>query len=619
MSKVIVKIDGKEVNEPNNIQELEIELNFDNTKVTSQLSLTSFEFGVGDNRKGNDAYTFIKQRLNSVQGVIEGVPLQLELDNQKGTTFNLFDGYIDLWSAKYSNGTVQANAIQKANIDWLEDVADSISFEYLESLGKITSSNYIQVPYCINRQNNGIEIIISILSVYTVSTTLKEQLTNLLEKSAKAPNPFEATVIATTIVRVLYISTLIIALLKLLIDIFNYLVQPVKYHATMKVVDMFEIGLSHFGLKLKSSILQQYPYNQMVIMPRYNNLYSKNNITGLLGNFSRNNDDKGYYQGTFGELVRAIKSIFKAKIIIQDGVFYFEPNNFTTSSPKFQLPDLLNNKYEFELNKEDFVSNYEIAFQTDLQDKNTIQEWTGTSVQLIQTPISFKDQQLVLSKGFDLVQIPFALGKKKTELSFIESVLDAGFKVIGEILNALISALNELIKIINAVIKIINGIVKTLKTLGIKIKFVIKPIPSIPKSNIKNLIENRIGMLKMESDFVSTEKLLIVGSNGKLLPENSTHLNARYLFENYHFYVSFVASGNFKGNQYLLKSFEQIPFNVNDYEKVRLNNKIYDGQGNEAEILTLKYNPLKETASGTYRVNYTYLKNIKQTILEPNG
>ena len=91
------------------------------------------------------------------------------------------------------------------------------------------------------------------------------------------------------------------------------------------------------------------------------------------------------------------------------------------------------------------------------------------------------------------------------------------------------------------------------------------------------------------------------------------------MFENYHFYISFVSSGNFKGNQYLLKSFEQIPFNVNDYEKVRLNNKIYDGQGNEAEILTLKYNPLKETASGTYRVNYTCLKNIKQTILEPNG
>jgi hypothetical protein len=146
----------------------------------------------------------------------------------------------------------------------------------------------------------------------------------------------------------------------------------------------------------------------------------------------------------------------------------------------------------------------------------------------------------------------------------------------------------------------------------------------VPKSNLKNLIENRLGMLKMESDYVQVPKaiLLDVASNSrntKVNTSNDSILNAKYLWDNYNYFISFVPKGSFKGNQYKLRELSQCKFSFSDYEQIRSNNLVTDAYGNECEILTLKYNPLLETVTGTYRERFNYLKNIKETIIEPNG
>ena len=46
---------------------------------------------------------------------------------------------------------------------------------------------------------------------------------------------------------------------------------------------------------------------------------------------------------------------------------------------------------------------------------------------------------------------------------------------------------------------------------------------------------------------------------------------------------------------------------------------VTDAYGNECELISLKYNPLRETAKGTYKQRKQYLNNIKETIIEPNG
>ena len=131
-------------------------------------------------------------------------------------------------------------------------------------------------------------------------------------------------------------------------------------------------------------------------------------------------------------------------------------------------------------------------------------------------------------------------------------------------------------------------------------------------------------MMKMETDFIAIPKTLLVDNNSnprnnKLLANNESVLNAEYLFNNYHYFNSFIAQNDSKGRQYLIKSFTDIFFTFNDYEKVRDSNKIFEADGTVGELLTLNYNPIGERASGTYRVQQIYTNNLQQTIIVPDG
>lgn len=609
-------INGIQVNDSNNIKELEIELNFDNDNNREAVSLTNFEFGVGDGRFTNDSYTILKKVLNDGfnggVGVVEGVPFSVELDNQRGVTKELIQGYIDLWSAEYSNGTIKALVVPEGGIDWLNDKVDSFSFEYLESIGLITSANYVDVPYCINKKNYTIDYFICILTIYFVTDKIQEQINKLKEIVASLSNPFEATAIVRLVLLVLYIVVLISSLVSLVLQLFNMVIQPVKYLKAMYTKDLLEIGFSHLGLTFVSSIYQHFPYNQEVIIPE---VYNVSSLSGVIGNISTNNSNNGYFKGNFGEFLRTLKTKFNAKILINNGVVYFEKYDFTLSSPIYQLPDLLDSRYEYQLNKDEFKSNYIVSFAIDSNDKNTINEYTGTSVQVVQSPIVTNNTKMSLTKGLFEQRIGFALGKKKTELNAMEEILNVFFQTTGAILDVLIEAVNLAISAVNALIDILNDILDVLEWFGIDLGFDIPNVPRITLTGFSNLIENRIGMLVMENDFVEVPKNILIDSDGKIMNGNETYLSAEYLYDNFHYFQTFVGGQN----QYLLKTFDKINFTFSDFEKVLNNNRIFDGQGNEAILLSLKYNPYNETANGTFKVKTLYLTNLKETKILPNG
>lgn len=609
-------INGIQVNDSNNIKELEIELNFDNDNNLEAVSLTNFEFGVGDGRFTNDSYTILKKVLNDGinggVGVVEGVPFLVELDNQRGVTKELIQGYIDLWSAEYSNGTIKAAVVPEGGIDWLIDKVDSFSFEYLESIGLITSANYVDVPYCINKKNYTIDYFICILTIYFVTDKIQEQINKLKEIVASLSNPFEATAIVRLVLLTTYIVVLISSLVTLVLQLFNMVVQPVKYLKAMYTKDLLEIGFSHLGLTFVSSIYQQFPYNQEVIIPE---VYNVSSLSGIIGNISTNNSNNGYFKGNFGEFLRTLKTKFNAKILINNGVVYFEKYDFTLSSPIYQMPDLLDSRYEYQLNKDEFKSNYIVSFAIDSNDKNTINEYEGTSVQVIQSPIVTNNTKMSLTKGLFEKRIGFALGKTKTELNSIEEILNVFFQTTGAILDVLIEAVNLAISAVNALIDILNDIIDALDFIGIDLGIDIPNVPNITLTGFSNLIENRIGMLVMENDFIEVPKNILIDSDGKIMDGNETYLSAEYLYDNFHYFQTFVGGKN----QYLLKTFDKINFTFSDFEKVLNNNRIFDGQGNEAILLSLKYNPYNETANGTFKVKTLYLTNLKETKIVPNG
>jgi hypothetical protein len=227
---------------------------------------------------------------------------------------------------------------------------------------------------------------------------------------------------------------------------------------------------------------------------------------------------------------------------------------------------------------------------------------------------------MVLTKGFERRSIPYALGKRKTDLTVPEEIIKALAKVIDPLVGGLIRIVNGIIDVVNAIIKAIKKLVKAINTLPkVKIKFNPKPIKRINYTPIGELIDNRIGMLMIENDFISSPKILLIDEqndalNTKLNSQNQSVLNCVYLYNNFHFIDSFDSKIYDKTNQFRIYEVENVPFCYDDYIKVKNSNKIYDGE-KEGVIDSLTWNIWQQTANIKYRINDIYTNNLETKII----
>jgi len=131
--KILPYINGQLVNDPNNLSELSIELNFDSDNPTARVSINEWEIGTGS-RFGVDGVTILNQHLidglTGNVGVFEGVPFVIDIE-KGGALRRAFDGFLDLSEGTIECNLITAPAIETGKIDWLNEVADSFTFEYL--------------------------------------------------------------------------------------------------------------------------------------------------------------------------------------------------------------------------------------------------------------------------------------------------------------------------------------------------------------------------------------------------------------------------------------------------------------------------------------------------------
>jgi hypothetical protein len=310
--------------------------------------------------------------------------------------------------------------------------------------------------------------------------------------------------------------------------------------------------------------------------------------------------------------------MFNAKVLLSNGVLTFERRDFNTSSPVYELPTIEKNGYR--TNADEFLSNIYLEFATDLNDKNTIQQYDGTATQITVLPKKIVNKRMVLTKGFERRSFPFALAKRKEELTVPEKVIKALAKVIDPVVGGLIKIVNGIIKVLNKIIKTIKKLIKAINTLpGIKIKFDPDPIKPIKYTPLGDLIDNRIGMLMIENDFISTPKMLLIDEkndplNTKLSSNNQSVVNSLYLYNNYHYIDSFDSAVYSDTNQYKIYEIENVPFCYEDFLKVKNNNRLLDS-GDEGEIDSLSWNIWEQTANIKFRINEKYTDNLYTKII----
>ena len=623
-TKINYYIDNTKSNPPQNWRETSIELNFDKDLQQlqgAQVSITNYDFVNDINEL---ILKYIDEGTTTGRGVFEGLPFKVEIERDSQTE-TPFEGYLDISSGDFSRTKSTIKAVESNRVDWLNEIADSFTFDYLRSIGKITDNQYIKVPYIVSTVPDYTQTAVGLLSVYVLVGELRTAITTIARLVARLAAYFVYTTLIELILYIVYLILVIIAMVKLLKTLVLTLIQPIKYHAGMLWKDMLRIGAEHLGLNFRSEVFETEPYSKLIYIPqKYYNPTDVKNDKLILGISDPKIKQIGHYKGTFGQLLRDAKLLINGKIVIEGNDIWLLRRDKTTSQPQYTLPPIDNNR-AFTLNTDEFNSNFYITFQLDTVDKNTYQEFTGNSYQLIIQPQRVVNERLILMKGLKEVRVPFARAIRKNNLTAPENVLDAFLKGIGKILGALIKAVNAVIKVINLIIKLINKIIKSFKTIGINIKFQLPTIPLISAPDFTKIISNRIGMMKIESDIINVPKIAIVDVSSnpkqtKINASNATLVSAKYLYDNFYNIDSFIPSSEKpNGNQFFIKQFEKVPFTYDDYLKVKANNIIFANDGSEAEVLSLKWNVHEQKADLRIRINKLYTNNLTFTEYEPTG
>lgn len=614
MNQINFYLNNNKINPPENWRGLGIEANFEDGEFKSQqLTINNWDFV----RENTD---YIKVWINSGY-IFEGMPFRVEEVNEAtGVITAIFNGYIDLTDdTLYDENRITVKSKERYSIDWLNDTAAGFGFEYLESIGLLTTADYIAVPYIISAIPNYKESAIALVSLTLVTNQLVNSATLIIASISEViSDPLMWGSIISAAIQILQFVIMLLAAILLIKQIFDLLIQRVKYHNAIKVKTLFERGCQYLNLTFSSSTI---PDDWYILPKKYVVRKNPQNIFGfnILGAFQPNEfPQNGYPKENFADFILKMKDLFNGKVLLDNvnANLRFERKDFSTKPAQYTMPPIEN--YQYRYNTNDFTSNLYVEFLTDVTESNTITQYKGTGYQVIQRPISYVTPEYVLMKGLKQVTPQYALGKRKVELTTVEEIFKGILEALDFALPPIINAINATINILDDIIDIVNEFIDFLETVndlpvvGNVFNFDFKPIPSISPityTPLANQIDNRIGMLLLEHDYFTQDKLLRLESDGKLHEEQPS---AKVVYEDYY-------SIEIINNQWKLQDFATVPMNLEDYLKLKDNPNAFNDKGAKIKVESVIYNLWDKTASMKTREQITYSTNLQQIYNEPSG
>ncbi len=570
---ITFELDGQPAGTPGNLGEINLSANWGTREgITEQeISTTSIEFVLEDAKKLNQ---HVVDGLNGGVGIFEGLPYKINIDNT-----NIFDGFIDLSDdAEFvESEKVIANIVKTGGSDWLNDVADGFSFAFLREQNYIVDSDFVVVPYVLNFRPEAFIVGQLSISVFLLQRELVQGIRDIADSTANflevigKLNPIGEIISATAklVAQIAYTTAVVIALVQTIKDLVNQFFPPVRRYRGMTIKRMFETGLNYLGLNFQSTIFDDPLFKKSVFLP------SKSKRGGLFGNtdkYGNPNQNSSVYN--FGDFIRVMLSMFNADYKIENGTFIFERRDYWNNLSTYILPDVETNQTarlsELQYNTNEFVKNYFISFQTDVQDQNTLENFEGTNYQVINEPITVINNQMTSGKGLAQIRPPFARATRKNELTTVEKTL---FRVVN---------------LADSVINFLGG-----------------------NSNLGSLISNRVGMMSLSADTTTADKFLFI-ENEQM---SATQISAKLLWDSFHFIESFAeitgADGRIYHNQQIIRTAEKVPFCLTDWNKLLNNNKFTTTTGKTGEIISIDWDFQKGLANIQYKIKQVYTKNLK--------
>ena len=491
--------------------------------------------------------------------------------------------------------------------------------------GLLSDSDKVFVPYVINSIPNYKDIMIATLTIVFISQEFESVKSRVLKAAAELATLLESIGgVLEVIFVVLYTIAYIVTVVKLVLDLIDLIIQRVKYVAGMNVNRMIRAACTKIGYNFESPILESSPFDRLYIIPEAQEppfTQTDDRIKGFF--FGDPIEQTGYFKGTFGDLLRGLQEMFDLRIVADNNTLKLLPRQKPLNTASFILPRYDVTKWR--TNADRLVANNVLSFQIDQVDGNTIDQWEGTNVQSVLSPITQTDKKMNLLKSVRKIQIPFARAYRKNDLTTVEKVAAALLDTLGTVLGALITVSNGIIDGVNAVIDAINNIIDKLGTIGIDIPFEIPNIERITDPRIQDLIDNRIGMLLLEKDMIGVPKICLLDVNSderktKISTDNDTIIRASYLWNNYYKDSSFAPTSTTA--QRYIYDFENVEMNLSDVQNV-INEGVVklpsNLGGNIAEVVSCEWNASTRLANFVVKVRKIYTNNLKEKVNEPSG
>lgn len=670
--KIEYLLKGVPVN-PVNKREIFLEINHDQQSVINQpaphVGINNLYFAREDVRK-------IMAMLNQAPGITEGIPFDIRI-SERGVT-DVIQMYIDCMEGfTKSRDGMHATVKMLQSLDWLDDKVDAFTHEsmYNETgvgsfvVDGITYTSYqdffdrrcIFVPYVISTIPNWHDAFLGIFGMIYVGNELYKGIKQLIQWLTPIPGIGIVISVGQFALEVIYVTLLIITLIAMVEQLIACLIQPIKYHGAMLMSDLLKVTAAKLGLTSKSSIWDSAPFNEVAFIPeKWNPLEGTGSRFSLLGidvggfksqgytspgyapstphTSQTDGIQKGYYNGTGGDLLRFIKSCCNGKLIIPHATndLLLERRDFYPASTLYQLPDLRQDWHTY--NTDELTANILIKFLIDLNDRNCVDHvgpngpfFPGTIFQATHQQVQTTNKALVMLKGMRDININAARGVAKDSLTFVEqAVLDlqrfwdfietAVVNVGIGLLNTLILAANVIITALNVLIAVWNLILTILEFVTDIINVIIDAINSIPGIDIDNITvfdggagrldyvdyidfvsfqslpdrsySDRLGALLLENDLLNTPKLVMVDTsrsefaNGRIAyihNDNASVVNAATLWNRFYFIDAFVNPGigtseSATNNGYCNRQTLITPSNNKNSEKNRTSLSVADWQ-----------------------------------------
>lgn len=575
-TKITISLNGDDSSQVRELHDIELLATFENGNAQANISITEFEF-VNDFAK--DIRNWIDNGLTSGLGIFEGIPLSVTI-NGASPNYLAFDGYLDMTDDfEIVNPTLVKGKIKKdSGLQNLDDLASGLTFQFLYESNFITLRDMEYVPYVIEKEFDPIAFLLLAFTIYSLSV----QIIDLIKGIAQAIST-GITAPVQFALEVIYALALVGYLTILIIDFVRMIVEPVRFTRGIRLKTLLEKGSSYLGYGYNSTISEIFD-NRIMLIPSKNSVDQNENATkqraGIVifqtGLGIPNARDFGY---TFGEILQLVNKTFNAKLGIKNGVIEHHSLNSSwwVQQSTYQMPDILQESQKY--NTDELSSNFLISFTPDSQDINVLENYEGTSYEVITTPINISNQKNVLLKGLEEIDIPYALGVRKTKQNFIEEILDDLIGISGDLVNQ------------------VNSVTPANQT----------QLPNIA---------GRIGSVKFETSFLNVPKMLYLNNANQLDINYNDLWSAKVLWNKYYVKNSFVGFGFTNTNQWRIYEGVKVPFGFSDFLKLIDNSYFYDVNGDVGQVIKIQWSVSKDFAIMDYKINKIYTKNLTETFIE---